>query len=96
MFESSWMEAEKALRSARKWVFIGYSLPGADFEFKYLLKRIALSRRSTPIIQVVTKARMKAKKDSYAVTCYKRFFGECQPEFFRDGLTSEVIEKILE
>jgi len=96
MFESSWMEAEKALRSARKWVFIGYSLPGADFEFKYLLKRIALSRRSTPIVQVVTKDRHGAKGDSPTVASYKRFLGECRPEFFREGLTSDTIARILE
>ena len=96
MFESSWMEAEKALRSARKWVFIGYSLPGADFEFKYLLKRVALSRRSAPIIQVVTKRSPGTEGDPPAKADYSSFFGECRPEFFCDGLTSEAVKKILE
>ena len=34
MFERSWLSAERLLRSAEKWVFVGYSLPAADYEFK--------------------------------------------------------------
>jgi hypothetical protein len=44
MFERSWLSAERLLRQAKKWVFIGYSLPAADYEFKHLLKRVQLSR----------------------------------------------------
>ena len=44
MFHQSWNAAEQLLSDARRWVFIGYSLPAADYEFKYLLKRIELAR----------------------------------------------------
>jgi hypothetical protein len=47
MFQTSWRDAEDLLRNADEWCFIGYSLPAADFEFKYLLKRTQLSRRRT-------------------------------------------------
>ena len=40
----TWFDAEDLLREAKNWVFVGYSLPEADYEFKYLLKRIELSK----------------------------------------------------
>ena len=36
MFQKSWFSAEKLLLAAENWIFISYSLPAADFEFKYL------------------------------------------------------------
>lgn len=54
MFQNSWSHAEDILRTARVWAFIGYSLPAADFEFKYLLKRIQLSRKIKPELILVT------------------------------------------
>jgi hypothetical protein len=48
MFHQSWNNAEKLLVNAQRWVFVGYSLPAADYEFKYLLKRIELSRAANP------------------------------------------------
>src|SRR3989442_4543596 len=40
MFQKSWFAAEELLRAADKWVFIGYSLPAADYEFNSLLKNL--------------------------------------------------------
>jgi len=54
MFQRSWERAERHLRDCDRWVFIGYSLPGADFEFKYLLKRVELARAKQPHITVVS------------------------------------------
>ena len=96
MFESSWLQAEKALRRAHKWVFIGYSLPAADFEFKYLLKRVELARKTAPEILVVTKINTNDPDDSPAVKSYKRFFGEDRSTFFYKGLTKNAIDTILE
>ena len=48
MFEKSWLSAEQILRQSTKWIFIGYSLPAADYEFKHLLKRVQLSRMKPP------------------------------------------------
>jgi hypothetical protein len=93
MFESSWLEAEKALRRAQRWVFIGYSLPAADFEFKYLLKRVQLAREESPEIIVVTKA--DDPKKSPAIQSYTRFFGEGSFAVLSKGLTSSSINKIL-
>ncbi len=54
MFQKSWFAAEELLRSAERWVFIGYSLPAADYEFKYLLKRCQLCRRKEPEFIVIS------------------------------------------
>ncbi len=95
MFESSWLQAEKSLRKSRRWVFIGYSLPAADFEFKYLLKRVELARKISPEILVVTKADSNNPDDSTAVRSYKRFFGEERPTFFYSGLDETAVNMIL-
>src|SRR5262249_42264711 len=71
MFDKSWVSAERLLRSADKWVFIGYSLPGADYEFKHLLKRVQLSRSMPPEFAVIT-----GGSDSHSTYLnYQQFFG---------------------
>jgi NAD-dependent SIR2 family protein deacetylase len=103
IFESAWLEAEKTLRRATKWVFIGYSLPAADFEFKYLLKRVALSRRIHPQIVVVTKEPDRTCSQGPAgpqragsVLTYQRFFGSRDIDIHPNGLTRETVREILE
>lgn len=71
MFERSWQTAESLLRSAEKWVFIGYSLPAADYEFKYLLKRVQLARAHPPRFVVIT----GGSHPSETYRNYQRFFG---------------------
>lgn len=88
MFQKSWFAAEDLLRSAEEWVFIGYSLPAADFEFKYLLKRAQLSRRIPPKIKVVSGGGKKSALTTYRN--YSRFFGRDikSSTFFGEGLAS--------
>jgi hypothetical protein len=72
-FTSSWLAAEQILTKAKQWIFLGYSLPDADFEFKNLLKTCQLkwsNRQKYPKkITVVT------LNDGQAVTRYRAFFG---------------------
>jgi hypothetical protein len=86
MFQKSWFAAERLLREAKRWVFIGYSLPAADFEFKYLLKRMQLCRIDRPEIIVVS----GGNKESLERTRqnYSRFFGRTirDSNFIKDGL----------
>lgn len=95
MFERSWLSAEHLLRSADKWVFIGYSLPGADYEFKHLLKRVQLSRKTPPEFVVIT-----GGSDSHNTYLnYQRFFGRDIKEnenFFPDGLSTLAIKAAIE
>jgi hypothetical protein len=93
MFEMSWLSAEHILRRAEKWVFIGYSLPAADYEFKHLLKRVQLSRAEPPEFVVITGG---SKEDTdYTYANYQRFFGrgiQKENNFFRDGLSAKAIK----
>lgn len=73
MFQKSWFAAEELLRDAEEWVFIGYSLPAADFEFKYLLKRTQLSREKPPLIKLVTGGGTESALMTHRN--YRRFFG---------------------
>lgn len=94
MFQKSWFAAERILRKAKKWIFIGYSLPAADYEFKYLLKRLQLARKKEPSIFVVTGGE---GADSTYLN-YERFFGRSikrDETFFDEGLVQVVTEKIL-
>jgi hypothetical protein len=95
MFQKSWFSAEQLLRDSKRWVFIGYSLPTADFEFKYLLKRVQLSRAS-PEFVVITGGTAEQAEITY--TNYQRFFGRSikkDHNFFRDGLSSGIGQIVL-
>ncbi len=93
MFQKSWFEAERVLRDAGTWVFIGYSLPAADYEFKYLLKRTQLSRMP-PAYILVSQDPCDPER---TYRSYQRFFGRSikrDENCFVDGITDEVIYRI--
>jgi len=68
-FHASWDAALKRLRQASRWIFIGYSLPDADFEFKHLLKTAQLASGQKKEIHVVV------KEGGDVIERYRRFFG---------------------
>jgi hypothetical protein len=93
MFQKSWFSAERLLRNAKNWIFIGYSLPAADFEFKYLLKRVQLSRRVPPEFAVVSGGDLSGR----AYQHYQHFFGRTikkDKTFFGDGLDKDAMAHI--
>lgn len=96
MFQKSWFSAERVLRDAATWIFIGYSLPGADFEFKHLLKRVQLSRKIPPSIFLVTGGGMKAARATERN--YQRFFGKAvvPDRTFLRGLSAKAIAAITQ
>jgi hypothetical protein len=97
MFERSWVSAERLLRNASKWVFIGYSLPGADYEFKHLLKRVQLSRKRAPEFVVITGGSELDTEFTYLN--YQRFFGrgiKRDENFIRDGLSERAVEAAIQ
>lgn len=91
MFQRTWFCAERLLARARTWVFIGYSLPAADFEFKYLMKRVQLARRTQPRIVVITGGGSKAVTGT--IENYQRFFGNCirKDRIFRNEIDDDAI-----
>lgn len=78
-FSRLWQESELVLQNARQWVFIGYSLPMADYQFKQVLKsaELQLSRRTSPQISLITKS--DARKINPAIIRYAKFFGSNLP-----------------
>lgn len=94
MFQKSWLAAEELLRYAHRWIFIGYSLPPADYEFKYLLKRAQLARTRQPDLVVVSGGPKPDVERTRAN--YSKFFGRNfrRRNFFRSGLTHETLTAI--
>ena len=82
MHERTWDTAEQFLWTAKTWIFIGYSLPGADYEFKFLLKRIQLSCTLPPTIILITGG-SGAESTEFN---YQRFFGPHISKTFKSGL----------
>lgn len=56
-FPHLWDMAEDSMTNSDKWIFIGYSLPQADYEFKHLMKiselKLKHMKKRTPEIDVV-------------------------------------------
>jgi hypothetical protein len=93
MHAATWRRAEVLLREAETWIFFGYSMPGADFEFKHLLKRVELSRKKKPHIVLVT----GGDGATITKTTYENFFGSDKyaPRAYHfDGLTAAVIKDL--
>ena len=91
MHAATWRTAEEHLKTAIHWVFFGYSMPAADFEFKYLLKRVQLTESIPPNITVITGGGSKAAEET--IRRYKQFFGDGPGDrhYFSEGLTEDVV-----
>jgi NAD-dependent SIR2 family protein deacetylase len=74
-FGRIWHEAELLLHNAAQWVFIGYSLPTADYDFKHLLKsaQLQLGLMDVPRLSIITKN--DGGGLSPTVVRYMKFFG---------------------
>lgn len=70
-FQTIWQRAHNELRESSAWLFVGYSMPESDFEFRHLLKSAQMAGRPIPNreIQVVLKG------DAEAALRFRRFFG---------------------
>jgi len=84
-FQATWAAALQRLQSARNWVFIGYSLPEADFNLRHMLKTAELSTTyaERPAIHVVLKGDREVPR-------YERFFGLKKSSFSLDGLNDWI------
>lgn len=92
MHSASWRTAETYLKNSADWVFIGYSMPPADFEFKHLLKRVQLTEGERPDITVIT----GGKDGEDTITRFKKFFGDVPGKrfFFTEGLSAEALKHL--
>lgn len=89
MHAASWRSAERDLKRAANWIFIGYSMPPADFEFKAMLKRVQLSETIRPDITVIT----RGQGADETVRRYEKFFGKVSGErtVLTNGLDGEAM-----
>ncbi|MEQ8442092.1 MAG: hypothetical protein RIM33_08610 [Alphaproteobacteria bacterium] len=91
MHAASWRMAERYLKEAVNWIFIGYSLPAADFEIKHLLKRVQLSENLRPNISLITGG--NAGPDT--IERFKKLFGDVPEEhIFCNGLDDDALEHL--
>ena len=71
-----WQNAGIELSEASKVVFVGYSLPQADFEIRQLLSRCIPNHAEVEVVLFPGKDRSKTIKDfEYEINNYKTFFG---------------------
>jgi hypothetical protein len=75
-----WQNAAIELMEARRLVFIGYSLPHADFEFRQLLSRMVHKHAKIDVV-------LWGKSENYKAECerYESFFSKHSLEFFPEG-----------
>ncbi|MBS0580632.1 MAG: hypothetical protein JSR36_15350 [Proteobacteria bacterium] len=85
-FQGVWEDALRTLREAERWIFVGYSLPEADFQLRHVLKTAQLAGPATRnlVIEVVV------KRDNLAVERYKRFFGARVKHIYIDGFADWI------
>jgi hypothetical protein len=92
MHAASWRTAEELLKGVCDWIFFGYSMPPADFEFKHLLKWVQLSERDRPRITLITGGSGAAA----TVARFTKFFGDVTGErtFFEHGMDTEALKHL--
>jgi len=81
-YKLMWQNAGVELSEARRIVFIGYSLPYADFEMRQLLSRMV---RPDAEIEVVDYGRRGETRIDDTIGRYEVFFGRRRIQFFTDG-----------
>ena len=85
-------EAGIELSEAKKVVFIGYSLPQADFEMRQLLSRMI---RKNAEIEVVDYGIETDQRIAETIKRYNTFFGVRKPKFYLKG-AKDYIENHLD
>jgi hypothetical protein len=85
-----WQNAGVELMEARRLVFMGYSLPYADFEFRQLLSRMV--HKDARIDVVLRKGQTPSEQKRYEdeEQRYRLFFGDRQITFHPDGVVDFV------
>jgi hypothetical protein len=79
-FSTIWDNTFNMLRDASEWIFVGYSLPEADFQLRHLLKRAQLAHSGGSLKITVVAAGAGATADRYS-----RFFGDALECVVSDG-----------
>jgi hypothetical protein len=90
-FQAIWHQAHSELRQSDAWLFVGYSMPGADFEFRHLLKS---AQMANPVSKRKKQIQVILKDDGDAARRYQRFFGLGDRQISQSGLTMWASESL--
>lgn len=88
LYNNLWKNAAYALHKAKKVIFCGYSLPLADFEFRYMLKQNIQPNTSIDVVLYKNDNPLNYPSDVYGLLPekrYKELFCDCSCKFFYDG-----------
>jgi hypothetical protein len=86
-YPAIWFEAENILANASKWIFIGYSLPEADFELKHLIKSAELRLKHKKLKRKID---VVIYHDTNTQNKFQKFFGAENVSIFDNGLSDYV------
>jgi len=86
-YPAIWSEVENILGNSNKWIFVGYSLPEADFELKHLIKSAELRLKHKGMRRKID---VVIYKDDAAKAKFQRFFGSHNLRICDGGLTEYV------
>lgn len=87
-FSNIWRKAEEALSNSDRWIFVGYSLPDADYEFKHLLKISQLKLQHLNSGKARVDAILLNSKNT--AVKYKKFFGSSLEGIYNGGIKEYV------
>lgn len=79
-----WQNAGIEIAEADKLVFIGYSLPNADFEMRQLLSRMTRKNAAVEVVDYCGDQKLKNSIEKH----WKKFFGERELSFYFEGAKS--------
>jgi len=86
-YPAIWSEAENILANSSKWIFIGYSLPEADFELKHLIKNAELRFKHKKMRRNID---VVIYNDNNTENKFEKFFGKENVDIYQGGLFDYV------
>ena len=83
-FQGVWARALEYLLNSRNWIFIGYSLPDADYEVRHLLKTAQMANPNKRKLRITVVSRCSED----ALDRYARFFGISKNKMHNHGFSA--------
>jgi NAD-dependent SIR2 family protein deacetylase len=87
MYTNIWQNAEYILKDANEVYFIGYSMPLADFEFRYMLTKFISPNAKIRVILHTTDEKKCGEEREVPEDRYRCAFPKNEIEFFYKGFT---------
>jgi len=85
-----WQNAGVEISEANRIVFIGYSLPSADFEMRQLLSRMTKRDAEIVVVDFIEEEKLREQ----VIQRWKSFFGKRQIKFHFKGASAFIIDKL--